>query len=260
MSIAPAVGRSSLARFVPLLLWALSLQQPTCHGLSLGHGSAPKPTTNGSLTRKDLFTNALKSCAVVAATGGLGFPTAAMAEEEAATEAVSTPAVSIASCPKAVSGRPNNCVSTASVRQLDNYMAPWTFPRDMPTQEVLARLKGAVGTNNKLTIIGQTDTTLKVEAIRNFAKDEIVFLVNPEDRVITFLSQQVDGPEGTPDFGENRKRLDDIRRRVGVFGAMGEDISYTGSPRQGALGQLKSFYGLQSGRGFEDVFLEEEDQ
>ena len=163
---------------------------------------------------------------------------------------------SVDACPKVAQGS-NNCISTASVRQLDLYMAPWTYPKDMPNQEVIARIKGAVNTNNRLEVVGQTDYSLKVQAIRNFCKDEILFLLNPKEHVITFVSKQVDGPDA-PDFGENRKRLEDIRRRVGVVGVMGEDFSYMDNQKEGAFGQLKAFYGLRSGRGFEDVLLDEE--
>mmetsp|Transcript_17581 Transcript_17581/g.47924 ORF Transcript_17581/g.47924 Transcript_17581/m.47924 type:complete len:247 (+) Transcript_17581:196-936(+) len=238
--------------FIPLA-WLSSAQ-----GFSLGAGKlavenfVPPP-----------LADKVKACAVASTfffgASALGLPSAAFAEEDAVW--TSPPAITIKACPKATSGKPNNCVSTASVRQLDNFMAPWTYPKGMPTTEVVARIKGAVSTNNRLEVLDQTDTTLQVQAIRNFCTDQIQFLINPEDRVITFVSQQVDGPDGTPDFGENRKRLEDIRRRAGVFNVMGSDIEdayMAESPRQGAFGQLKAFYGIQSGRGFEDVLLDDE--
>jgi len=159
---------------------------------------------------------------------------------------------SISACTKAQdSNAATNCVSTANVRQVDLYMPPWTFPSSMPLDEVMGRLKGAILTDIKLTVEEQSENYLRVSAIRNFATDELEFVVNPEERVIIFRSQQVDGPE-ISDFGSQRKRLEDLRRRIKVFGVMGEEYK-----QEGVLGQLKAFYGLQSGAGYEDVILDE---
>lgn len=83
------------------------------------------------------------------------------------------------------------------------------------------------------------------------------FVINESDSVITFRSSAPEDITG-PDFGLQRKRLSEIRERAGTFGVMGEglnsaDSKSTGEKGYGPLGQLKSFYGLQSGAGFEDV-------
>ena len=89
----------------------------------------------------------------------------------------------------------------------------------------MARLKGLISSDDKLETLEQSDRYLKVKATRNLGTDEIEFLVNPEDKVITFISQRVDDPEGG-DFGANRKRLDDLRKKSkGIFGVMGEEYS-----------------------------------
>lgn len=226
----------------PSSLLLLAFAHASLQG-SVGAWSAPsqkKPTT----TRQGFFQSLMNGSATAATIAIVStIPTPVQASE-------------IGVCPKKGNGLNNvNCVSTASVRQLENYMEPWTYPKDMSVSEVLARIKGACSTNVRLSVVDTTDTSLRVQAIRNFAKDEILFTVNPDDRVITFVSQQTEGPD-QPDFGENRKRMEDLKRRIGVFGTMGGDIME--SPQQGALGQLKAFYGLQSGKGFEDVFLEDE--
>ena len=77
----------------------------------------------------------------------------------------------------------------------------------MPTEEALARIKGAVGTDPLLSIVEQSDKYLRVRATRNFATDEVVFVVNPDDHVITYSSRQVDGLDYSSDFGAQRKRL-----------------------------------------------------
>lgn len=162
---------------------------------------------------------------------------------------------SIPPCVKPISGN-SNCVSTASVRQVDLYMPPWTFPDSMSSDEAMARLKGVVNSDPKLEIVGQSDSYLKVQGTRNLGTDEIEFLINPEDKVITFISKRVDDPDGG-DFGSNRKRLDELRKKSnGVFGVMGEEyLSADTAPRENAIGQLKAFYGLRSGGGYEDLLL-----
>jgi len=95
--------------------------------------------------------------------------------------------------------------------------------------------------------------------------DEVEFLVRADDRVVLFKSTARRNGS-VSDFGANRKRIDDIRRRGAVFGLMGDGLtadSYNGGGEtgrnNGPLGQLKAFYGLQSGQGFEKLFEEEDE-
>ncbi|KAL7557019.1 hypothetical protein ACA910_011083 [Epithemia clementina (nom. ined.)] len=225
------------------------------------HSQVTKIASEQQCSRLAFLYTFIRSGAVLGA--ACSYPLITFAAEAEGTGEM-LPQRSVEACPKQSQGSSNNCVSTASVRQMDLYMAPWTYPKDMTKEEVLGRIKGALSSNNRIEVVEQTEYSLKVQAIRNFCKDEIQFFVNPEDHVVTFSSRQIDGPD-TPDFGENRKRLEDIRRRVGVFGVMGEDVSdyfygaESSSQREGALGQLKAFYGLRSGRGFEDILLDEDD-
>lgn len=127
----------------------------------------------------------------------------------------------------------------------------------MSTSETMARLKGALASLHLPVLEQEGDNFLRVQASRRFSTDELQFIINAADHVITFRSQQLDGP-AVSDFGANRKRLEDIRKAARVFGVMGEDFETADTaPREGALGQLKAFYGLGSGQGYEDVILED---
>lgn len=172
--------------------------------------------------------------------------------------AAGKPSHSIEKCSSTGKGA---CVSTANVRNLDLYLPPWTF--DQNPDEVMARLKGAIAADPGCKIVDQDGNQyLKVEAERNdlFGSiDSIQFVINEKDQVVFFRSNVINNESG--DFGFNKKRLSEIRKRAGIFGVMGESMmsadSATNSERgNGPLGQLKAFYGLQSGGGFEDVVLE----
>lgn len=189
---------------------------------------------------------------------------------------------SIAPCARSTTAsNNNNCVSTASVKQVDLFMSPWTWPEGISAEEVLGRLKGVIASDATLTLVDQqqqfgsssssssdkksslatTFYSCKVRAVRNFCTDEIEFVINPVDRVVTFRSQQIEGPDSVSDFGANRKRLDEIRKRMGnILTVMGADFASADSgPREGTVGQLKAFWGFQSGGGFESVLLDQDD-
>ena len=88
--------------------------------------------------------------------------------------------------------------------------------------------------------------------------DELEFVINESDKVVTYVSS---ANSDSSDFGANKKRLEEIRKRAGIFGKMGENMNSADSASYsekgyGPLGQLKAFYGLQSGGGFEDVLQE----
>jgi uncharacterized protein (DUF1499 family) len=191
----------------------------------------------------------------------IGATTAANAAEasEAASKAGPESSDSIKKCDTASK---SPCVSTANVRQLDLYLPPWTF--DKSADEVMSRLKGAIVADLACRIVKQEGNLyLRVEAKRNdlfSSVDELEFVINERDQVVTFRSTAVN--EGT-DFGANRKRLEEIRKRAGIFGVMGDSMNTadsvsTGERGNGPLGQLKAFYGLQSGGGFEDVLLDDQ--
>ena len=188
------------------------------------------------------------------------FAPLAMADDTTTTS--SSPSFSIQKCD--ISSK-SPCVSTSNVRQLDLYSPPWTFPSSYGADEIMSRLKGAVVADSSCEIARQEASQyLVVNAKRPNdlfgTTDKLEFVVNAADQVITFRSSAPSESTST-DFGLQRKRLDDIRKRAGVFGIMGEtmnsaDTKTTGERGNGPIGQLKAFYGLQSGGGFEDVLAE----
>mmetsp|Transcript_24032 Transcript_24032/g.25779 ORF Transcript_24032/g.25779 Transcript_24032/m.25779 type:complete len:337 (+) Transcript_24032:46-1056(+) len=164
------------------------------------------------------------------------------------------------------------CISTANVRQLDLYSAPWTF--QSTGEEAMARLKSAVEDNVLNTIVLEEQNTargqlrLLVDSKRSNlgnTRYRMEFLINETDQVITYRSSAPADMSG-PDFGLQRKRLDDILERVNYangsyFRLMGEglnsaDAKSTSEKGYGPLGQLKAFYGLQNGGGFEETLSE----
>lgn len=179
-------------------------------------------------------------------------PPSAWASDGGTTTAVTpTPPSSLEGC-----GGSNNCVATASIKQLDTYAPPWTF-QTISADEVMARLKGVI-MNENYEIVEQSNDYLKVNVPRGLVQDQVEFLIRANDGVVTFRSAQL-GEANVPDFGANRSRLEFIRKQAGVFGVMGEGRtadSFQGDRGKGPLGELKAFYGLQSGKGFEDVFEE----
>jgi len=175
------------------------------------------------------------------------------------TPIVQAPKYSIAKC--AVSAKAPVCISTSNVRQLDLYSPPWTFVSN--ADEAMARLKAAIEDEPLNSIVTSKDNTSKhllVDSKRSklgTTAYRMEFIINEADSVITFRSSAPSDIFG-PDFGLQRKRLSEIRERAVTFGAMGEglnsaDTKSTAEKGNGPLGQLKSFYGLQSGGGFEEV-------
>jgi uncharacterized protein (DUF1499 family) len=210
--------------------------------LSLFYGASSAFLIHGKVARKPTVHSALSRREAIASAMGVVLPTVIPRSSNAADG-------QIEKCTRTADGSPSNCVSTASVRQVDLNMSPWTYPDDMAPVEVMGRLKGALK-NAEIEV--SKDTYLLAKARRGLGiVDQLEFVVNESDHVVFFSSRQVDGPNAN-DLGANRKRLEDIRLRTG-FRIMGEEYE---RPREGALGQLKAFYGLQSGAGFEDVVLD----
>lgn len=131
----------------------------------------------------------------------------------------------------------------------------------MSVDEVVGRLKGAIASDAALTLEQAVDDRyFRVTATRALGRtDRLEFVVNPVDRVVTFRSEQIAGPEGVGDFGAVRRRLDLLRRRAAVLDAMGADVDSADSgPREGTVGQLRAFWGLQTGEGYESVLLDDD--
>jgi len=203
------------------------------------------------------------SVAASAVLGWTAAPPLSFAEGDEFSASVDPkPPRSISGCPKPTSGKANNCVSTSNVKQLDTYMPPWTF--EVSADEAFARLKGAIASDPSLstTEVDEDGRFIRLEVLRPLAQDEVQFLVKAADKVVTFQSNEIDGGS-VSDFGANRNRIETMRKKCGVFEVMGggmtaDSYGNVGSDRGGgALGQLKAFYGLQSGKGYQDIYEED---
>jgi len=166
----------------------------------------------------------------------------------------------IEGCPKPVNGKATNCIATTNIRQLDTYSPPWTF--ETSPDEAFARLKGIIKSDSSLEVVETDDEGryIRVETKRLNTVDSLEFLVKGDDKVIIFKSTEKEA-SGLPDFGANRKRVEELRKKSGgFFSMMGDGLtadSYDGGAagkRNGFGGQLKAFYGLNSGQGYEGVF------
>jgi uncharacterized protein (DUF1499 family) len=217
------------------------------------------PRDNTEYSRKDWLMN---QAAVLSATF-LAPTLAAHAADDVQAETTETPKTSY-SIEKCSSSSTFPCVSTANVKNLDKYLPPWTFSSSQySATEVMSRLKGAIVADPFCSIVQQEGNQyLKAQAKRNdlfWTVDELEFVINEDDQVIFFRSLAT--TSDTKDFGVNKKRLEEVRKRAGIFGVMGEGLNTADSQSYsergyGPLGQLKSFYGLQKGTGFEDIVLE----
>jgi len=174
----------------------------------------------------------------------------------------------IEACPKSIQGTPNNCVCTSNVKQMDTYSPPWTF--EASPKEAFARIKGLMASDPTYTVVEiDVDTLyLKADVQRNaLIQDTLEFLIKGDERVVLYKSSEK-GNNGSEtgvvsDFGANRKRMEALRKKGGIFDIMGSRLGSADSYEGGAggeansfFGQLKSFYGYQSGEGFEDVLAE----
>lgn len=99
---------------------------------------------------------------------------------------------------------------------------------------------------------------LRVNAIRGLVSDQIEFLFDDEEKLVKIRSAETSDKPSISDFGANRRRLDEIRKKARLFNVMGgggyDSIEKRGT---GPVGQLKAFYGLQSGAGFEEVLSDQ---
>ena len=149
-----------------------------------------------------------------------------------------------------------NCVSTKNVKQVDLYSPPWTF--EVSSDEAFARLKGAIGADRSMEIkeIDADDKYIKFEVSRGLSRDVCELLIKDSDKVVTFTVNEEATGGSFSDLGGQRKMLESIRKSSGVFEVMGGGMTADSYGDGGVKGQLKAFWGLQSGSGFESVFEE----
>lgn len=231
-------------------------------------------TSNAFITHQSVRTNNVSlqainrktflSSSIASAAALLPFAQYSNAEEEISASASELSVVpverTIQGCQKPINGKATNCIATKNIKQLDTYSPPWTF--EISPDEAFARLKGLIKSDPSLEIVETDDEAkyLRVEAKRLTTVDSIEFLVKGDDKVVIFKSEEKEA-SGISDFGTNRRRVEELRKKsAGVFGMMGDGLtadSYDGGAagkRNGFGGQLKAFYGLNSGQGYEEVF------
>ncbi|GMI06356.1 hypothetical protein TrRE_jg11784 [Triparma retinervis] len=176
-------------------------------------------------------------------------PSCTLADEIVGGE-VSRPVDFVTSCSKTA----KNCVSSRNIKDISMYSPPWTYSSS--TEEAFDKLKSALSMDEKVHItLSEAPSRISIDVDRQFPRqDEVKFSLLPDDKVITFVSKEKDDEALLPDFGFQKTRLGQIRESAG-FSEMGSNIgsSDTAGKRESFKTQLKSFYGLQSGSGWEDV-------
>jgi uncharacterized protein (DUF1499 family) len=126
----------------------------------------------------------------------------------------------------------SNCISSSSITSLDGkYGIPWTYNKD--TKDVYNELVNTIKSNKLLKLVDTNDENYYVHAEAKSAVpptgiDDIEFLINPLDKIITYRSNSREliyaGTDPIPDGGSNRNRLDEIKRSLGV-----QEMSTTGN-------------------------------
>jgi uncharacterized protein (DUF1499 family) len=230
-------------------------QIPSNHDVA--RAAVANPQENGVENNNDDISRR-SMLSMVAAIATIPLSASANDDESPASAPPQSPSNSIKKCPTTPGA--GVCVSTSNVRQIDLYMPPWTF--SLSPDEVMSRLKGSIVADPACEIVDQDGNIyLKAQAKRAdlFGSiDVLEFVINASDQVVTFRSA---ADNDKNDLGANKRRLDEIRKRTGIFGLMGDNMDSADSKTSseqgyGPLGQLKAFYGLQSGSGFEDVIRE----
>jgi uncharacterized protein (DUF1499 family) len=160
---------------------------------------------------------------------------------------------SILPCKPRKDGTYSNCVSTSSVKQVDCYIAPWTYECSLNDAQSCLR---KVFSQDPLVFSNIYETTgyIRVDAARGLVTDELEFRFQDQEKVVTIRSAEKASSSTISDFGANRRRLDNIRKDAKVFGVMGGAFDSIETRGTGPLGQLKAFYGLQSGEGYQDLY------
>jgi uncharacterized protein (DUF1499 family) len=126
----------------------------------------------------------------------------------------------------------SNCISSSSITSLDGkYGTPWTYNKE--TKDIYNELINTIKSNKLFKLVDTNDEKYYVHAEAKSAIpptgiDDIEFLVNPLDKIITYRSNSREliyaGTDPIPDGGSNRNRLEEIKRVLGV-----QEMSTTGN-------------------------------
>ena len=118
----------------------------------------------------------------------------------------------------------SNCISSSSITSLDGkYGVPWKFTKD-PKDEY-NELLNVIKSNSLLKLVDSNIDSLYIHAeakssIPIGGIDDIEFLINPLDKIITYRSNSRElvfaGTDPIPDGGSNKNRLESIKRSLNV--------------------------------------------
>lgn len=123
----------------------------------------------------------------------------------------------------------SNCISTSAINSVDKYSPPWEFTKS-PDEEY-NDLTAAVKSTSYLNLVEQDKEKLylRAEAKSAFPPtgiDDIEFLINPKDKLITYRSNSRTvvsaGSDIVGDAGSNRNRLLSLQKKLSVQ-PMGQD-------------------------------------
>ena len=141
------------------------------------------------------------------------------------------------------------CVSTSTVSSLRGYASPWMLGKGS-VQTLTSELKGRGYTLT--AIIAPEEGAPEGQFVRGAADGETVeFLLKPAEGVVLYSSSSAPSKFSLYD---PRRQLESILSGAGFESAGGD----TGEvKKEGFVGELKAFYGMQSGKGWEDVLEEQ---
>eukprot|EP01035_Chromulina_nebulosa_P017719 gene17719-23311_t len=117
----------------------------------------------------------------------------------------------------------SNCISTSSVESVEKYGRPWTFTGE--AKDIYEKLIVSIRSDQFLDLVESIPSKLYVHATAKSAVpptgiDDIEFLINPIDKIITYRSGSRElvmfGFQPLGDGGSNKNRLESIRGKLGV--------------------------------------------
>ena len=125
----------------------------------------------------------------------------------------------------------SNCISSSSINSLEKYGRPWSFSKS--PDEIYIELVKAIKSDNYLTLLtddnekntNNVDLKYYIHATAKSAVpptglDDIEFLINPLDKIITYRSNSREllmaGFSSVPDGGSSLNRLESVRRKLGL--------------------------------------------
>eukprot|EP01031_Cornospumella_fuschlensis_P038146 gene38146-46352_t len=123
----------------------------------------------------------------------------------------------------------SNCISTSAINSVEKYSPPWEFSQS--PQKEYDDLVEAVKSTSYLDLVEQDRDLLylRAEAKSAFPPtgiDDVEFLINPKDKLITYRSNSrtvvSTGSDIVGDAGSNRNRLLSLQKKLGVK-QMGQD-------------------------------------